>query len=490
MVQPASLAVLAHHIGAPRFETYRKIALNHNYDAVRMYRWNLEMSGALHEALGLAEVFLRNAIDRELRVWNAAQPLRRGSPTFGPEWVKNPAGPLYAVLNPPSSGKSKYRFSTYDDARKRAQKDLTERPLGHRRHGHPVDHDDLVAHMTFGTWKKLLAKKNAAHPSGVGPYAQRRLWTEAIVRAFPHHPSPAVIYYWVDRLHTLRNRVAHAEPLCDTDVMSYHRTIVRRGGGKSPIDLDVEIAGPISRVERVNEVLDRLYEFEEEEFSKPRKPVEDSLPSALLVPSVFGRAQPPSPEERARRLEAWRSEKSAHIDQGREHFLGVAVPGVGIRVVSRDRFVAKPHLIVAFHHCESFNYREADDADYRKVVEPIVRRQDPYGIGFDPSDLQIAPRGYPVGWTNHGNNVEVTLTPESFRPNVPWTSDQDDYVLLARDPQADVVTVTWVLTEDGNDAVTRGKLKVPTGDLTDAVDCSRQHSSKTGDCCYGGHHEA
>lgn len=243
-----------------------------------------------------------------------------------------------------------------------------------------------------------------------------------------------------------------------------------RGGGKSPIDLDVEIVGPISRVERVNEVLERLYEFEEEEFSKPRKPVEDGSPSALLVPSVFGSTQPPSPEERARRLEAWRSEKPAHIDQGREHFLGVAVPGVGIRVVSRDRFVAKPHLIVTFHDCESFDYRVADDADYRKVVEPIVRRQDPYGIGFDPSGPQIAPRGYPVGWTNHGNNVEVTLTPESFRPNVPWTSDQDDYVLLARDPQADVVTVTWVLTEDGNDAVTRGELKVPTGDLIDAAD--------------------
>lgn len=243
-----------------------------------------------------------------------------------------------------------------------------------------------------------------------------------------------------------------------------------RGGGKSPIDLDVEIVGSISRVERVKEVLKRLYEFEEEKFSRPRKPAEDSSLPGLLVPTVFGRTQSPSPEERARRLEVWRSDKPAHIEQGRKHFLGVALPGIGIRVSSRDRFVGKPHLIVTFHDCESFDYRLADDADYSKVVEPIVPRQDPYGIGFDPSDLQIAPRGYPVSWSNHGNNVEVTLTPESFRPNVPWTSDQDDYVLLARDPQADGVTVTWILTEDGNDAVTRGELKVPTGDLTDAAD--------------------
>lgn len=243
-----------------------------------------------------------------------------------------------------------------------------------------------------------------------------------------------------------------------------------RGGGKSPINLDVEILGTINRVERVNEVLERLYEFEEEEFNKPRKPAEDASPSALLVPNIFGRTQPPSPEERAKRLEAWRSEKPTHTERGRGHFLGVALSGIGIRVVSHDRFVAKPHLIVTFHDCEVFDYRESDDADYRKVVEPIVRRQDPYGIGFDPSDLRIAARGYPVNWSNHGNNVEVTVTPESFRPNVPWTSDEDDYVILARDPQASAVVVTWVLTEDGNDTVTRGELEVATGELTDAAD--------------------
>ncbi|OYN92552.1 hypothetical protein [Parenemella sanctibonifatiensis] len=243
-----------------------------------------------------------------------------------------------------------------------------------------------------------------------------------------------------------------------------------RGGGKSPINLDVEIHGAISRVERVNEVLERLYEFEEEEFNKPRKPTEDAPPSALLVRNVFGRTQPPEPGERAKRLEAWRSEKPTHTERGRGHFLGVALSGIGIRVLSHDRFVAKPHLIVTFHDCEVFDYRESDDADYRKVVEPIVRRQDPYGIGFDPSDLRIAARGYPVNWSNHGNNAEVTVTPESFRPNVPWTSDEDDYVILARDPQASAVVVTWVLTEDGNDTVTRGELEVATGELTDAAD--------------------
>ena len=75
-----------------------------------------------------------------------------------------------------------------------------------------------------------------------------------------------------------------------------------------------------------------------------------------------------------------------------------------------------------------------------------------------------------MSWSNLDDYAEVVLTPESFRPNVPWTSDRDDYVILAKDPQAASVTVTWVLTEDGNDTVTRGEFQVRTAELIDAAD--------------------
>lgn len=242
-----------------------------------------------------------------------------------------------------------------------------------------------------------------------------------------------------------------------------------RGSGKPPIELEVGILGCINRVSRVEEVLERLYDFEEEKFSE-QQPTDGPVTPAFLAASVFGRTQPPSPEERARRLEVWRSEKRSRIAQGREHFLGVGLPGAGIRVVSHDRFIAKPHLIVTFHDCEALDHRDVDDADYEKVVEPIVRRHDPFGTGFDPGALRFTPRGYPVAWTNRGDDAEVALTPGSFRPNAPWTSDQDDYVVLARDPQASSVYVTWVLTEDGNDAVTTGEFRLPTAELIDAAD--------------------
>lgn len=245
-----------------------------------------------------------------------------------------------------------------------------------------------------------------------------------------------------------------------------------RGGGKPPIELEVEVLGPICRVDRVEEVLESLREFEEEEFKKQPEPAKNNFAStsSLLGSSIFGGPGPLSAEDREEALDAWRNGKPEHVAKGREHFLGVGLPGAGIRVVSHDRFVAKPHLIVTFHGCELVDHLDPDDADYEKAVEPVVRRQDPFRPAFDYSALTLSPRGYPVTWSNRGEDAEVVLSPESFRPNVPWTSDQDDYVLLTRDPRASSVSVTWVLTEDGSDAVTSGELRVPTADLGDAAD--------------------
>ncbi|WP_156666238.1 hypothetical protein RBB84_22495 [Rhodococcus sp. D-6] len=247
---------IATHVTDARFGTYRANCNNDPRKALELYRWNIEMSGALQEALGIAEVFLRNAIDAQLRIWNASQPPRtdprdKSVTIYSEEWVRAPAGPLWAILNPWARGR-KYRHSTYVDAKQRAENDRRARPPGHRRHGVPVDHDDVVAHITFGTWNKILPAKDTRDPSGIGPQAQRQLWFGGVEKAFPHHSDPLVVKYWVDRLHSLRNRVAHLEPLCDTDVMSYHRTVARLLRA-----IDPSLAEWYSGISRVPEVWSR-----------------------------------------------------------------------------------------------------------------------------------------------------------------------------------------------------------------------------------------
>lgn len=44
------------------------------------------------------------------------------------------------------------------------------------------------------------------------------------------------------------------------------------------------------------------------------------------------------------------------------------------------------------------------------------------------------------------------------------------HVIHVRDSQTTAVTVTWELTEDGNDKVTTGEFTVPAADLVDAAD--------------------
>ncbi|MGW1666319.1 hypothetical protein [Streptomyces microflavus] len=243
-----------------------------------------------------------------------------------------------------------------------------------------------------------------------------------------------------------------------------------RRGGKPPIVLEMPLLGPICRVDRVDEVLETLRRFEEEQFTKQSAPAEDTVVSTLSIvtPSIFG--SPLSPEDRSQALTAWQSKKAEHIAKGREHFLGVGMPGAGVQVVSRDRFVAKPHLILTFHNCEVLDYLDPDDASLDEVVEPVLRPHDPFSPGFDYSTIRTIPRDYPVTWSTRGEDAEVVLTPKSFRPNAPWTSDRDDYVIIARDPQARSVQVSWKLTEDGNDTVTSGELRVPTEPLVDAAD--------------------
>lgn len=217
--------VIARHLSKPRLRPYLDVTDSVSA-AIRLYRWNLELSGAIHESLGLVEVMLRNTIDRQLQTWNQEVRSKDDGKPRGKNWVKEPASPLSSILNPRGK-KGQPRKSTYKSAYQRAVKDSNLRDPSHPRYGIKPNHDDIVAHITFGTWVKLLPSKRDAQTGRIGPGPQRGLWQNALINSFSYHPDPLVIHHWVNRLYLLRNRVAHVEPLIATDVLSYHRTAAR-----------------------------------------------------------------------------------------------------------------------------------------------------------------------------------------------------------------------------------------------------------------------
>lgn len=219
------------YLSEARFKTYRDCCSTDS-EALALYLWNLRLTGGVFEMIGMVEVTMRNAIDEELRAWNVLQAPRKGI-SFNEEWLRAPATPLWNLLNTKTrKGKLK---STYDETRFRAQADTNLRDPEHPRHGHPVTHDDVLAHVTFGTWPRLFPDvrhdgadlKKLSSEDRRKEQARRLLWQQALAKAFPGQGRSYTVSHWVSRIHALRNRVAHHEPLILTDVASYHRTASR-----------------------------------------------------------------------------------------------------------------------------------------------------------------------------------------------------------------------------------------------------------------------
>jgi len=184
-------------ISAPRLNTYLAKTGGNPAGALAAYEYNLRLSGAIYEALAIVEVALRNALDRQLRTWNATQATRAGDRPFQPDWTLDPAPLLKRLVGA--------------DLRKAVQR------VPH--HGRTPSHDDVLAQLTFGTWRYLLPD---------GDPGKRYLWQACLSNAFPHLTgSTSQLLARVSGLHRYRNRVAHLEPIFGrTQVRQYERAML------------------------------------------------------------------------------------------------------------------------------------------------------------------------------------------------------------------------------------------------------------------------
>lgn len=209
---PDQLRDIERWLSEPRMRPYMALATADPTRAFELYRWNLVLSAATYEALHVVEVILRNAMDRELRLWNGSVADRTGV-TRDQNWVENPHPALGTVL-----GRDR------EKAIDRARTALTRS----QRAGEDPCHDDLVAQLTLGTWRFLLP---AANPRKK-PF-KSQLWDECLGRAFPHLGRPVRgLVSDVEAIWHLRNRVAHLEPI--------HRSAVRAHDAMARVVADID----------------------------------------------------------------------------------------------------------------------------------------------------------------------------------------------------------------------------------------------------------
>ncbi|GAA5073122.1 hypothetical protein HNP84_009264 [Thermocatellispora tengchongensis] len=202
---------IAEAISAERFAPYLAASGHCRERALRLYAWNMEISGAILGPLHLLEVTLRNAMHRELTALAGRA-----------DWWHSPAVPLDVT----SSEKI--------DAAKRTIAALHMTPTPGR----------VIAELSFGFWTTLLSSRHAY---------EMRLWRPALHQAFPAYRGPRrPVHSDLYHLRRLRNRIAHHEPIHQRHLAADHSSILRLLGYISP-----EAATWAARNDRVPEVLAR-----------------------------------------------------------------------------------------------------------------------------------------------------------------------------------------------------------------------------------------
>lgn len=180
--------------------------------AEKLYRWNSELSGVLHEQIGIFEVIVRNAMDRSLSAWCQTH--------YGTgDWTSDqiPSNDVHVLVAKPLRR-----------AREQAVQASHNRRPGHPRKGVTPGHDDVVAQLTLGSWSTLLGESPACS-TNVKKTAAKNLWSDAFGSSFSVSPAASStasenqrreIGSKLQRITELRNRVAHHENLLEVRAKS------------------------------------------------------------------------------------------------------------------------------------------------------------------------------------------------------------------------------------------------------------------------------
>ena len=171
-----------HIISEERMTRYVQACGGNTRKAMTLYRYNIELSQVMFAIICHFEVALRNAIDSIL------------SARLGNEWLKNAAQPG-GLFDTPAT---RIDFTNI----KKSYDKLTISGL--------YTHSKLLTSLEFGFWKYQFAP------------TRFRLTGQRLMRVFPNKArSSASIQYnhsyifnELDKINTLRNRIAHHEPIC------------------------------------------------------------------------------------------------------------------------------------------------------------------------------------------------------------------------------------------------------------------------------------
>lgn len=171
-----------------RFSKYLNSCNGNVEDAISLYKYNIQASQALYPLISVFEVSLRNGIDRVL-----IKHFRDHN------WLLTKR---HEFANHPNMVYKDSRGNIVSDEFFAARLKKTEARLTHL--GIPISHGKLLAELTFGFWVKFFDTSAIKVLRG------------APLDAFVNKPHKklALVHSHLNTVVTLRNRIAHNEPIC------------------------------------------------------------------------------------------------------------------------------------------------------------------------------------------------------------------------------------------------------------------------------------
>ena len=163
----SAVAGLVSAVSSTRFDTYRQ-GVDTDVTALQVYTWNTAAAAAFYGPLQTLEITLRNAVNDAM------------SKAHGTRWFENPL-----LLRPAEQDKIDKAIQHLNDLRKQ--------PTPGR----------VVAALPFGFWVTLFANSY-----------DTTIWRTDLHSIFtPRVKDRGGLHNTLDRLRTLRNRIAHHEPI-------------------------------------------------------------------------------------------------------------------------------------------------------------------------------------------------------------------------------------------------------------------------------------
>lgn len=197
-------------LSSERFRPYVDACEGDPEAALHLYEWNLAMSGAMYELIGMCEIALRNTMESQLAVLHQDSSM---------EWFDDPGHLL----------------------QHRAHADIATARQRATRGGRSETRGRVVAELTFGFWRYLLASRYEA-----------TLWTPALRHGFPNlqPQSRQKVDRVVASMHALRNRLAQHEPIHGRNLARDVEDCLKLLGW-----IDTDVQAWASSVERARAVL-------------------------------------------------------------------------------------------------------------------------------------------------------------------------------------------------------------------------------------------